>query len=165
MRKVRESAEQKKHDTALQALKTTLEEATSLYTSSDGQVADNATRDALKTRIDTAQKLSMNMKATVDELTKALAPLSDAMNEVNQSIQAKAQADEQARQAQAQAEAQAQQQQSQSQQSQRSVPQRRSSGGSTQRRSGGNSGGSSGSSGSWSVPGEQGEAYLPGSLG
>ena len=155
MQKVSESVEQKKHDTALQALKTTLEEATSLYTSSEGQVADNATRDALKTRIDTAQKLSMNMKATVDELTKALAPLSDAMSQVNQSIQAKAQAD-----AQAQAQAQAQQQA----QSQHSTPQRRS-GGSTPRRSGGNSGGSSGGSGSWSVPGEQGEAYLPGSLG
>ena len=165
VKNVKKSKDKKDLDNAKSQAQSTLDEANALYASSEGQVQDNATRDSLKTRIDEAQKVLTDKKATVDELNKALAPLSDAMNEVNQSIQAKAQADEQARQAQAQAEAQAQQQQSQSQQSQRSVPQRRSSGGSTQRRSGGNSGGSSGGSGSWSVPGEQGEAYLPGSLG
>lgn len=134
VKNVQDSKDKKDFNDARTNAQTQLDQANSLYTSSEGQVQDNATRDSLKTRIDEAQKVLNDKKSTLENINSAVAPLNDAMNQVSQSIQAKKDAD-----AQAQAQAQAQQQQAQAQ---RSTPQRRSTGGSTQRRSGGNSGGS-----------------------
>ncbi|WP_018143494.1 hypothetical protein [Alloscardovia criceti] len=86
-----------------------LDEANNLYNSSDGQVADNATRDQLKTLIDTLQNALNDTNATVESLNKALEPVQGGIDGVNASVQAKNDADAQAAaQAAAQAQAQAQ---------------------------------------------------------
>ena len=110
---VKASKDKKDLDNARAQAHATLDEANALYASSEGQVADNATRDSLKTRIDEAQKVLNDKKSTLENINSAVAPLNDAMNQVSQSIQAKKDAD-----AQAQAQAQAQQQQAQAQRSQ-----------------------------------------------
>ena len=91
-----------------------LDEANNLYVSSDGQVADNATRDTLKTQIDALDATVKNEKATVAGLSEKMQAVQTAIDQVNSSVQAKKDADAAAAaaaaaaaQAQAQAQAQA----------------------------------------------------------
>ncbi|MBT1162962.1 hypothetical protein [Bifidobacterium sp. SO1] len=105
---------------AKDSLKKTVDSAKKLLTDSKDKVADEKTRDTLSKAIDTAAK-SAN---TVDEVTKLNKTLSDAINQVNASIQAKKDADakaqaeaESAAQAQAEADAAAAAAQAQTQQS------------------------------------------------
>lgn len=86
-----------------------LANANNVLGSTDGKVADNATRDALTNAINASKKAASDKKATVKSLTDAKASLDNAVNAVNASVQAKAQADataaQQAQDAQAQAQA------------------------------------------------------------
>lgn len=120
---VTDSKTAKDLDTAKADLKGTLDSASKTLADSDGNVADNATRDGLKKTIDAAQKVYdkkdvTDPKAYSDEKGK----LEKAVKVVNDSIQAKQAADEKAAQeaaaaqaaAEAQAQAQAAQQQAQS---------------------------------------------------
>lgn len=96
-------------DNAKNAVKAKLDEMNNLLTSSDGQVADNATRDNLQNVINTVNTALNDKKASVESLNKALEPVQGAIDGVNNSIEAKRQADAQAAaQAQAQAQARAQ---------------------------------------------------------
>ena len=163
VKNVKKSKDEKDLDNAKSQAQSKLDEANALYASSEGQVQDNATRDSLKSRIDTLTHLLKDEKASVKQLTEAVNTTQSAVDHVNSSVQAKKDADTAAAQqaeAQRQAQAQAQQQQAQAQRSQS----RRSSGstyrggstggnrtgGSTGRsytnNGGGNAGGSSGGS-------------------
>lgn len=157
------SIQAKKLIDAKNAAQATLDEATSLYASSDGQVADNTTRDSLKTQIDALDTALRDKKTTVETLSEKMQEAQSAIDQVNSSVQAKKDADAAtAAAAQAQAQAQAQQQA-------RSVPvvprsRSGSSGGVAPRRSSPSTPSVPSSSPSWSVPSDPGEAYLPGSL-
>ena len=155
------SIQAKKLIDAKTAAQAKLDEATSLYSSSNGQVADNTTRDTLKTQIDALDAAVKDKKATVETLSEKMQEAQSAIDQVNSSVQAKKDADAQAAAAAAQAQAQAQQQAQG--QSVPVVPRSRSgsSGGAVPRRS---SPSVPSSSPSWSVPSDPGEAYLPGSL-
>ena len=155
------SIQAKKLIDAKTAAQAKLDEATSLYSSSNGQVADNTTRDTLKTQIDGLDAAVKDKKATVETLSEKMQEAQSAIDQVNSSVQAKKDADAQAAAAAAQAQAQAQQQAQG--QSVPVVPRSRSgsSGGAVPRRS---SPSVPSSSPSWSVPSDPGEAYLPGSL-
>lgn len=86
-----------------------LDEANNLYVSSDGQVADNATRDTLKAAIDALDAAVKDKKTTVQALSERVQAVQSAIDQVNASVQAKKDADAQAAAAQAaQAQAQAQ---------------------------------------------------------
>jgi hypothetical protein len=142
-----------------------VQDAQGTFDSSDGKVADTATRDRLREALDAANKV------LADESVKdpkryqdAQASLADPVNQVNESVNAKASADQAAAAAAAQAQAQAQAP-AQSQPRQRSSS-GSGSGSSSPRRSSGSTGsgssnhGSTGSgttpntgSPSWSVPG------------
>lgn len=100
---VQDALSAKKLADAKTKLQTTVDTASKLLTDSDGKVADNATRDALKKAIDAAKKLLKEGKETdpAKYVTKAL---DDAVNGVNASVEAKRKADEEAA-AQAAAEA------------------------------------------------------------
>ncbi|AKV54950.1 hypothetical protein AB656_00135 [Bifidobacterium actinocoloniiforme DSM 22766] len=76
-----------------------------LLGSTDGQVADNATRDALKTALDQAKAVQANAKASVDDQRKAIQAINDQTKAVNDSKTAKDQADQAAADAQATASA------------------------------------------------------------
>lgn len=101
------SKSEKDVDNAKNMVQAKLDEMNSLLTSSDGQVADNATRDVLKTTIDALNAAVKDKKASVESLNKALEPVQGAIDGVNNSIEAKRQADAAAAAAAAQAQAQA----------------------------------------------------------
>ncbi|OFQ98105.1 hypothetical protein [Alloscardovia sp. HMSC034E08] len=158
------SIQAKKLIDAKTAAQAKLDEATSLYSSSNGQVADNTTRDTLKTQIDALDAAVKDKKATVETLSEKMQEAQSAIDQVNSSVQAKKDADAQAAAAAAQAQAQAQQQAQA--QSVPVVPRSRSgsSGGAVPRRSTPSTPSVPSGSPSWSVPSDPGEAYLPGSL-
>ena len=156
------SIQAKKLIDAKTAAQAKLDEATSLYASSNGQVADNTTRDTLKTQIDALDAALKDKETTVETFSEKMQEAQSAIDQVNSSVQAKKDADAQAAAAAAQAQAQAQQQA-------RSVPvvprsRSGSSGGVAPRRSSPSAPSVPSSSPSWSVPSDPGEAYLPGSL-
>jgi uncharacterized membrane protein YgcG len=131
-----------------------VQDAQGTFDSSDGKVADTATRDRLREALDAANKV------LADESVKdpkryqdAQASLADPVNQVNESVNAKASADQAAAAAAAQAQAQAQAP-AQSQPRQRSSS-GSGSGSSTPRRSSGSTGSGSsnhGSTGSGTTP-------------
>ncbi|WP_237746145.1 colicin transporter [Bifidobacterium saguini] len=140
---VNESRAAKTLETAKSNLSSKLEEASQLLSDSDGKVADNATRDNLSKAIDAGNGLKGgNDPARIDEARKSI---EDAMKAVNDSVQAKADAD-----AQAAAEAAAAQaaQQAQASRSSSSSSSRYSYSGTSSNRYSGSSSSSSGSSGS-----------------
>ncbi|OFQ98287.1 hypothetical protein [Alloscardovia sp. HMSC034E08] len=92
---------------AKNAAQAKLDEATNLYASSDGQVADNSARDNLQNTINAVNTALNDKKASVESLNKALEPVQGAIDGVNNSVEAKRQADAQVAAAQAQAQAQA----------------------------------------------------------
>ena len=163
---IKASIQAKKLADARTAAQAKLDEATSLYSSSNGQVADNTTRDTLKTQIDALDAALKDKKTTVETLSEKMQEAQSAINQVNSSVQAKKNADAATAAAAAQAQAQAQQQAQA--QSVPVVPRSRSgssSGGrSTPRRSSPSTPSVPSGSPSWSVPSDPGEAYLPGSL-
>lgn len=85
-----------------------LDEANNLYASSDGQVADNSTRDTLKAAIDALDAAVKDKKTTVHTLSERVQAVQSAIDQVNASVQAKKDADAAAAAAAAQAQAQAQ---------------------------------------------------------
>lgn len=105
MRGVEASKTAKQVKDAKDTLDKTVESAESLYKDSEGKVQDDKTRESLKTAIDNAKKTSGDKKADVKSLTAANDTLSKAVKAVNDSKDAKAQADAQ-NQAQEQAQAQ-----------------------------------------------------------
>ncbi|WP_018142439.1 hypothetical protein [Alloscardovia criceti] len=140
-----------------------LDEANNLYNSTDGQVADNATRDQLKTLIDTLQAALNDTNATVESINKAVEPLQGAMDGVNNSVQVKKEADEKAK-AEAEAQAQADTSSPSSSQSSPSYSTPRQSTPSSPPTPRVPSTPSTPSPPSWDVPQDPGEAYLPGQL-
>ena len=160
------SIQAKKLIDAKNAAQAKLDEANNLYASSDGQVADNATRDTLKTQIDALDATMKDEKAAVAGLSEKVQAVQSAIDQVNSSVQAKKDAD--AATAAAAAQAQAQAQQRAQAQSVPVAPRSRSgssSGGrSTPRRSTPSTPSVPSGSPSWSVPSDPGEAYLPGNL-
>lgn len=109
MGKVEASKTAKQVKDARTTLDKTVKSAESLYKDSEGKVQDDKTRESLKTAIDNAKKTSSDKKADVKSLTAANDALPKAVKAVNDSKNAKAQAD-----AQKQAQEQAQQAQAQS---------------------------------------------------
>lgn len=107
MSKVNKSKTAKQVKDAKDTLDKTVKSAESLYKDSEGKVADDKTRESLKTAIDNAKKTSSDNKADVKSLTASNDTLSKAVKAVNDSKNAKAQADAQ-KQAQEQAQVQAQ---------------------------------------------------------
>lgn len=103
------SKSEKDVDNAKNMVQSKLDEMNSLLTSSDGQVADNATRDNLQNTINAVKNALNDKNATVESLKKVVEPVQAAIDQVNASMQAKKDADAQAAAAQAaQAQAQAQ---------------------------------------------------------
>lgn len=74
----------------------------SLLSGSDGQVADNAVRDALKTVLDQAKAVQADAKADTNARRKAIQDLASQMQAVNDSKTDKANADQEAADQQAQ---------------------------------------------------------------
>lgn len=109
------------YDTAVNTLKTSTSEATTLMTNSEGVVADDQTRTTLQSAIDAANELLKKDKPALADLQKAQSDLQSASDAVNDSMEtyktqraaADAAAAASAAQAQVQAQQQAQQQQSQ----------------------------------------------------
>ena len=109
------------YDTAVNALKTSTSEATTLMTNSEGVVADDQTRTTLQSAIDAANELLKKDKPALADVQKAQSDLQSASDAVNDSMEtyktqraaADAAAAASAAQAQVQAQQQAQQQQSQ----------------------------------------------------
>lgn len=104
--KVVQSRDAKTLTDAQDALTKRITEASKLYDSSNGKVADGKTRDGLKTRLDAAGKLKGS--TDVQKLKDARAALGKAMDAVNQSVNAKETADRKAAEEQARREAEAQ---------------------------------------------------------
>lgn len=77
------------------SLKIAVGTASKTLSDSDGNVADNATRDALKKAIDAAKKLLKEGKET-DPATYSTKALDEAVGKVNASVEAKRKADEEA---------------------------------------------------------------------
>ena len=108
------------YDTAVNMLKTSTSEATTLMTNSEGVVADDQTRTTLQSAIDAANELLKKDKPALADLQKAQSNLQSASDAVNDSMEtyktqraaADAAAAASAAQAQVQAQQQAQQQQS-----------------------------------------------------
>ena len=108
------------YDTAVNTLKTSTSEATTLMTNSEGVVADDQTRTTLQSAIDAANELLKKDKPALADLQKAQSDLQSASDAVNDSMEtyktqraaADAAAAASAAQAQVQAQQQAQQQQS-----------------------------------------------------
>ncbi|OZG62491.1 MULTISPECIES: hypothetical protein [Bifidobacterium] len=105
IKSVTDSRDTKTLQTAKDALNSKINEARALLTSSDGNVADNATRESLTTAIDEASAIDGDDPTIYDE---SRAKLEAAMQTVNDSVTAKSEADAQAA-AEAAAAAQAQQ--------------------------------------------------------
>lgn len=102
------SKSEKDVDNAKNMVQAKLDEMNSLLTSSDGQVADNATRDNLQNTINAVKNALNDKNATAESLKKVVEPVQAAIDQVNASMQAKKDADAQAAAAAAQAQAQAQ---------------------------------------------------------
>lgn len=103
------SKSEKDVDNAKNMVQAKLDEMNSLLASSDGQVADNSTRDNLQNTINAVKNALNDKNATVESLKKVVEPVQAAIDQVNASMQAKKDADAQAAAAQAaQAQAQAQ---------------------------------------------------------
>ncbi|OFQ97628.1 hypothetical protein [Alloscardovia sp. HMSC034E08] len=103
------SKSEKDVDNAKNMVQSKLDEMNSLLASSDGQVADNSTRDNLQNTINAVKNALNDKNATVESLKKVVEPVQAAIDQVNASMQAKKDADAQAAAAQAaQAQAQAQ---------------------------------------------------------
>lgn len=160
------SIQAKKLIDAKNAAQAKLDEATNIYASSDGQVADNATRDTLKTQIDALDAALKDKKTTVETFSEKVQEAQSAIDQVKSSVQAKKDADAATAAAAAQAQAQAQAQQRAQARSVPVAPRSRSgsSGGAAPRRSTPSTPSVPSGSPSWSVPSDPGEAYLPGSL-
>lgn len=105
MSKVNKSKTAKQVKDAKNALNEAVKSAESLYKDSEGKVQDDKTRGSLKTAIDNAKKTSGDKKADVKSLTATNDSLAKAVKAVNDSKDAKVQADAQ-NQAQEQAQAQ-----------------------------------------------------------
>ncbi|MGO4974048.1 hypothetical protein [Bifidobacterium boum] len=109
------------YDTAVNMLKTSTSEATTLMTNSEGVVADDQTRTTLQSAIDAANELLKKDKPALADVQKAQSDLQSASDAVNDSMEtyktqraaADAAAAASAAQAQEQAQQQAQQRQSQ----------------------------------------------------
>lgn len=83
---------------AKQALQSTVDSADKTYADSDGKVQDNATRDNLKTALDTAKKvLSDDGVTDAKEYTDQKTAVDNAVKTVNDSIAAKEKADAEAK--------------------------------------------------------------------
>lgn len=95
MGKVESSKTAKQVKDAKDALDKTIADAENLYKDSEGKVQDNKTRESLKTSLDNAKKTSGDKKADVKSLTAFNDTLSKAVKSVNDSKNAKAQADAQ----------------------------------------------------------------------
>ena len=93
------SRDAKTLDDAKAALNTKKDEASKLLGDSDGKVVDNATRDGLQQAIDQAGQVKGDEAKVYQE---AAGSLQAAINQVNVSMHAKSQADQQAAQQQAQ---------------------------------------------------------------
>lgn len=110
------------YDTAVNMLKTSTSEATTLMTNSEGVVADDQTRTTLQSAIDAANELLKKDKPALADLQKAQSDLQSASDAVNDSMETyktqRAAADAAAAASAAQAQVQTQQQ-TQQQQSQR----------------------------------------------
>lgn len=105
MRGVEASKTAKQVKDAKDTLDKTVESAESLYKDSEGKVQDDKTRGSLNTAINNAKKASGDKKADVKSLTAINDSLAKAVKAVNDSKDAKVQADAQ-NQAQEQAQAQ-----------------------------------------------------------
>ncbi|RBP97875.1 hypothetical protein CRD60_04640 [Bifidobacterium aemilianum] len=101
------SRDAKSMDDARAALQGKRDEAGALLVTSEGNVADGATRETLTAAIQTADGLLADGKTQLQALRDGAGPLQAAMDQVNASIQAKTDADNQAAAAQAQAQQQA----------------------------------------------------------
>ena len=95
MRGVEASKTAKQVKDAKDTLDKTITDAENLYKDSEGKVQDDKTRESLKTAIDNAKKTSGDKKADVKSLTASNDTLSKAVKAVNDSKNAKAQADAQ----------------------------------------------------------------------
>ena len=102
MDRVEASRTAKQVKAAGDGLSKTVESAEKAYKDSDGKVADNKTREALKTAIDKAKKTKADGKAGAKALKDMDATLAKAVRTVQDSVTAKAKADA-AKTAQAQA--------------------------------------------------------------
>ena len=104
-RGVKAASEKVAHDEA-RTVKAHLDKAIadgdSLLSGSDGQVADNAVRDALKTVLDQAKAVQADAKADTNARRKAIQDLASQMQAVNDSKTDKANADQEAADQQAQ---------------------------------------------------------------
>lgn len=104
-RGVKAASEKVAHDEA-RTVKAHLDKAIadgdSLLSGSDGQVADNAVRDTLKTVLDQAKAVQADAKADANVRRKAIQDLASQMQAVNDSKTAKANADQEAADQQAQ---------------------------------------------------------------
>ena len=104
-RGVKAASEKVAHDEA-RTVKAHLDKAIadgdSLLSGSDGQVADNAVRDALKTVLDQAKAVQADAKADANARRKAIQDLANQMQAVNDSKTDKANADQEAADQQAQ---------------------------------------------------------------
>lgn len=94
VKKVKDSVAAKQLADAKQALIDKVNAAKQSLADSDGKVADNSTRDQLQAAIDAAGKLLTNKQTTLKALQDEPAKLDTAINTVNQSVEAKRQADE-----------------------------------------------------------------------
>lgn len=101
--KVNKSKTAKQVKDAKDALDKTVKSAESLYKDSEGKVADDKTRESLKTAIDTAKKTVDDKKADVKTLNAQKDAVSKAVKSVNDSKTAKEQADAEAEEAARQA--------------------------------------------------------------
>lgn len=108
MSKVNKSKTDKQVKDAKDALDKTVKSAESLYKDSEGKVADDKTRESLKTAIDTAKKTVDDKKADVKTLNAQKDTVSKAVKSVNDSKTAKEQADAEAARQAAQQQSQAQ---------------------------------------------------------
>lgn len=97
MSKVNKSKTDKQVKDAKDALDKTVKSAESLYKDSEGKVADDKTRESLKTAIDTAKKTVDDKKADVKTLNAQKDAVSKAVKSVNDSKTAKEQADAEAK--------------------------------------------------------------------
>ena len=115
MGKVEASKTAKQVKDAKDALDKTVKSAESLYKDSEGKVADDKTRESLKTAIDNAKKSSGDKKADVKTLNAQKDAVSKAVTGVNDSKTAKEQADAEAEAEEAARQAAQQQSQAQTQ--------------------------------------------------
>lgn len=115
MSKVNKSKTAKQVKDARSTLDKTVKSAESLYKDSEGKVADDKTRESLKTAIDTAKKTVDDKKAGVKTLNAQKDAVSKAVTGVNDSKTAKEQADAEAEAKEAARQAAQQQSQAQTQ--------------------------------------------------